>query len=114
MELTLGGHTLALPISTLLLVAASVAVASYVLISLISKMLNPKAPPVLSCLPLIGGILKFVKVRAGAGVEARTVWPSRPGWPAGHPGRCPLRALRSARWRAMPRPACGVRAMDMG
>lgn len=65
MEVVLAGQAYWLPLGTLVGAGAAVLLASYLMIGFISKLLNPKAPPVVPCFPIVGGLIKFIKVRWG-------------------------------------------------
>lgn len=51
-----------LPLSTIMLVSAAVLLASYLIATSLTRLLNPKLPPVMQGLPLVGGIMQFLKV----------------------------------------------------
>lgn len=55
-----------LPLSTIMLVSAAVLLASYFIATSLARLLNPKLPPVMQGLPLVGGIMQFLKVRVHA------------------------------------------------
>lgn len=53
----------AVPLPQLAALGAALVLASFVLFTTVRKLLLPKnAPPTIACMPIIGGILKFIKV----------------------------------------------------
>lgn len=55
-------HVLQLPVATIALLSGVVLLASYVIATSLSRLLNPKLPPVVQGLPIIGGPMQFLKV----------------------------------------------------
>lgn len=51
-----------LPVTTIMLVSGVVLLASYLIATLLARLLNPKLPPVVQGLPLVGGIMQFLQV----------------------------------------------------
>jgi len=71
MVLVMGSEWAPLPLAA---AVASVAVSVLILLRLASNNLTGNAPPVMEGIPFIGGLLKFIKVRADPLDPGRTSW----------------------------------------